>query len=226
MALPQEQPASIDLPSLSATYLSAQLAGNRRAALRVIDDALSSGVPAEDLHLSVLQVAQRRIGELWQEDRISIAQEHMATAISQLALARIYQNAEAQAPNGKKVVVACVNGELHDFPARLIADALDLAGYETRFLGADVPTASLLSVIEQEKPDLVALSVTMTFNAPALKAAVSEVRRANGGKVRILVGGHALVNRPDFATEIGADATARDARELVAAASRLLGDSA
>jgi methanogenic corrinoid protein MtbC1 len=225
MAVPHET-FPTDLPAICSAYLAAQLVGNRRAALSVIDQALDLGVSPVDLQLSVIQEAQRRIGQLWQEDRITIAQEHMATAISQVALARVYQSAKASPPNGKKVVVACVNGELHDFPARLVSDALDLAGYETRFLGADVPTSSLLEVIAKEQPDLVALSVTMTFNVLSLKTAVEEIRRATAGQIRIVVGGHALVNRPNYATEIGANATARDARELVTAARQLLGGPA
>ena len=51
----------------------------------------------------------------------------MATAISQLALAHLYQHAPVVRPHGKKVMVACVEGELHDFPARMVTDALHLA---------------------------------------------------------------------------------------------------
>jgi MerR family transcriptional regulator, light-induced transcriptional regulator len=149
----------------------------------------------------------------------------MATAISQIALAYVYQSATPARSNGKKVVVACVNGELHDFPARLAADALDLAGYDTRFLGADVPNKSLLSALalERERPDLVALSVTMTFNMPALRIAVQDVRRAHGDSLPIIVGGNACGGQQNLAAELGANAYGSDARELVNAANQIFG---
>ena len=152
--------STIDFAAMCGRYLETQLEGDRRAALQFIDETLRRGIPPDDVRCHVVQAAQREIGRLWQEDRISIAQEHMATAISQLALAHLFQHATFHARVGKKVVVACVPGEHHDFPARLLADALDVAGYDVRFLGADVPLDSLLRAVDMEKPDLLALSVT------------------------------------------------------------------
>lgn len=162
-----EPQPSCDLATLRARYLAAQLAGDRREALRLlIEEGLKCGASVEDVQLRVIQEAQREIGVLWQENRISIAEEHMATAISSLALAHVFQHASSRPANGRKVVVACVDGELHDFPARLVADALDLEGFDVRFLGASVPVEALLAVLAKEQPDLLALSVTMSFNVP------------------------------------------------------------
>lgn len=217
-------PDALDLSRVRADYLRAQLGGDRREALRiVIDDGLARGASVLDVELAVIQEAQREIGRLWQENVITVADEHMATAISNMALSHLYDHARRAPENGKKVVVACVEGELHDFPARLVADALDLAGFEVRYLGASVPTDGLLATLEREKPDLLALSVTMTFNVPALRSAVVRVRGKSS--VPIAVGGHACAWMTELAADVGADATARDARELVAAACRLLGVS-
>lgn len=201
--------------ALRDRYLAAQLAGNRRAALKVIvDDGLERGLSPLEAQ-KVVQEAQREIGRLWQEDRISIAEEHMATAISQLALSHIYQRAEPLPPNGKKVLVACVDGELHDFPSRLVADALDLAGFEVRFLGASVPTPSLLRSIEQEEPDLLVLSVTMSFNVAALREATARVREVTQGALPIAMGGGACSFAAGVARELRPDVTGLDATELV-----------
>lgn len=86
-------------------------------------------------------------------------------------------------------MIACVEGELHDFPARLVADALDLAGYDTRFPGADVPTDSLIKVLDEEEPDLLALPITMPFHATALRRQVAAVRERTSGTLPIAVGG-------------------------------------
>ncbi len=77
---------------------------------------------------------------------------------------------------------------MHDLPARLVADALDLAGYDTHLLGADVPTGSLINVLELESPNLLALSITMSFHAAALRRQVKSVRDHTGGRLPIAVG--------------------------------------
>ncbi len=217
-----ESADAADLTDLRTRYLDALLRGDRREALRlIVDEGLRQGASVFELQLGVVQEAQREIGELWQQNRISIADEHMATAISHLALAHLYQHAEPHPPRGRKVVVACVEGELHDFPARLVADALDLDGFEVRYLGANVPTDHLLPILEREKPDLLALSVTMSFNLPALQAAVERVI-ATGRRLPIAVGGHAERWSPQVAASLGVDATAQNALEMVQATRRLL----
>lgn len=218
-----ELSSSSQFQGLRDLYLHAQLGGDRREAIRVlVDEGLKKGVLINQLQLKVVQEAQREIGRLWQENRISIAQEHMATAISHMALAHLYQLATPSAGNGKKVVVACVEGEAHDFSARLVTDALDLAGFEVRFLGANVPTASLLSVLSREKPDLVALSVTMVFNIPSLRIAVAGIRAQTNHVLPITVGGHAFINAQSLSSDVGADGTGFDAEAAVATALRLL----
>jgi MerR family transcriptional regulator, light-induced transcriptional regulator len=215
---------ALDLPALRRRYLAAQLAGNRREALRlVIDEGIARGASVLDVQLGVIQEAQREIGRLWQENSISIAQEHMATAISSMTLAHLFDRAPRAPSNGKLVMVGCVEGELHDFPARLVADSLDLAGFDVRYLGASVPTDSLLQMLAADPPDLLALSTTMTFNVPALRRALERVRAQTGGKLPIVVGGGACSWVKNAAEELAADGTACDAAETVRVISRLLG---
>jgi methanogenic corrinoid protein MtbC1 len=213
-----------DLSELRAKYLAAQLKGSRREALRlVVDEGLARGASVAELQRQVLQEAQREIGRLWQENEISIAQEHMATAISHAMLAHLYDLADRAPSRDRKVLVACVDGELHDFPARLVADALDLAGFETRYLGASVPLEGLAQLVLSEQPHLIALSVTMPFNVPALQTAVARLRVATGGNTPIAVGGGAFRWTDEIGRELGANITANSAEELVLAASELFG---
>jgi methanogenic corrinoid protein MtbC1 len=206
---------------LAKVYVNVQLRGDRREALHFVDRLVQEGHSIADIQQHVIAAAQREIGRMWEESRIGIAQEHMATAISQLALAQLYRYAQPLPARGRKVVVACVEGELHDFPARLVADALDLAGYDTRFLGADVPTGSLINVLEQESPNLLALSITMPFHAAALRRQVKSVRDQTGGHLPIAVGGLACDQLREITAEIRPAILAGSARELVEAANHL-----
>jgi MerR family transcriptional regulator, light-induced transcriptional regulator len=209
-----------DLPALRERYLAAQLRGDRREALKVVvEDGLASGATVLELQEHVIQGAQREIGRLWQENVVSIAQEHMATAISNLALTQLFEHATPAPRNGKRILVACVEGEQHEFPARLVADALDLAGFDVRFIGANVPSESLLEMIAFDKPDLVALSATMSFHGPAMRAVIARIRHAHPG-LRVAVGGGACIWLQGMTLD--ADASARTASELVEVARRVL----
>lgn len=215
----------MDFTELRQRYLARQLAGDRRGAIRLLqDEGLSRGASVSELQFQVIGEAQREIGRLWQENRISIAQEHLATAISQLALAQLYQLAAAAPRADRKILVACVEGELHDFPARLLADHLDLAGFDVHFVGANVPTDALLDLVALERPDVVALSITMSFHAGALKTAVRRLRE-RFPDLPVMVGGHACRWSPGLLEEVGAAGGARcasDARDAVAVLTTLL----
>ncbi|EAU68140.1 cobalamin B12-binding domain-containing protein [Stigmatella aurantiaca] len=211
------------LPFLLRRYLAAQLGGNRREALRlIVDEGLLRGVPLQDLHLKIIQPAQYEIGRLWQENHISVAQEHLATAISQLALSHLYRHLPRDPPNGKVVMLSCVEGELHEVGARMAADFLEMAGFDVRFLGANVPSHHLVRMIREQTPDLLALSVTMTYHLPALRTAVAAVREAVP-RLPIAVGGLAFNWAPGLEQELGVSFFGKDARELVASACRALG---
>jgi methanogenic corrinoid protein MtbC1 len=209
------------LVSLRESYLSAQLAGNRREALRLlVDEGLLRGIPLSTLHLDVIQKAQWEIGRMWQENEISVAQEHMATAISQLALSHLYRHLQRDPPNGRTVMVTCVEGELHELGARMASDFLEMAGFDVRFLGANVPTEHLVREVLESKPDLLAFSVTMTYHLPALRKAVAAVREVTP-TLPMAVGGLAFTWVPGVEAELGVPFFGKDARELVAAACRM-----
>jgi MerR family transcriptional regulator, light-induced transcriptional regulator len=220
--------STVNLTELRERYVRMQLAGDRRAALKFVDDTLGAGVSAAHLTTHVVAAAQREIGRLWLENRISIAQEHMATAISQLVLAEVFRHSEFRARVDKKVLIACVTGEYHDFPARLLADALDLAGYDVRFLGANVPLDSLTRMLDTEQPDLLALSVTMPFNLQSLRDTVRTVRRDERRRtLPIAVGGHAIQEAGGLKDELGVEVVVvPDGGDVVSQLDEFLGVSA
>ena len=206
--------------SLTERYVAAQLAGDRRAALALIDEGLDGGLSAAELQLEVVQPAQYEIGRLWQENRITVAQEHLATAISQLVLAHLYRHLPRDASNGKRVLVACVEGELHDMGARVAADHLEMAGYAVQYLGANVPTTDLVAMVRQHPPDLLALSASMPAHLPAVKDAVTRVCAATGNGVPIALGGRAFAgSEADYATA-GTLVSCTNIAELIRSASR------
>lgn len=206
---------------LTERYVKAQLAGERSEALAIVQEALSAGISVPRVHLELIQAAQYEIGRLWENNQISIAEEHQATAISQLALATLYDKLPRARRNGKRVLLACVEGELHDMGSRIVADFLEMDGFEVRLLGASVPAPSLAERVVASAPDLVALSATMSFHLAALERAIAAVRGSARGQVPILVGGRAFTWATGAASRLDVQGFALDAASLVSEARRL-----
>lgn len=188
----------VELTPLMQRYLAAQLAGDRQEALRVVlEEGVERGVDVSRLQLEVIQPAQYEIGRLWQENRITVVQEHLATGISQLALAHLYRHLRRAPRNGSLALVACVEGEHHDMGARVAADHLEMRGYDVRYLGASVPTYSLVDEVRKQRPQLIAISATMPQHLLATRDTVAAVCEA-APHASIAVGGRAFADVPGF----------------------------
>lgn len=197
-------------------YLAAIRAGSRRDALAVVDQALQGGLPVRTLYLEVFQPAMYEIGRLWQENRITVADEHLATAITQLAMSRLYEQLFGDRTDaGPLLVAACAEHERHELGLRMICDLLELEGWDTVFLGASVPVEDLVALVRERRPEVVALSAAITPHLARVREAVDAIRSAmpDGAPV-IAIGGRAFAADPELARRMGADLTARDAVEV------------
>lgn len=188
----------------------AVLDGDEYAAGATIFAAVEAGMPPEDVLLEVIAPVQRRIGTEWAANRISVAQEHSATAINDRVIAALAHHPAARrdATVGR-VTVACVDGEWHALPARLLAEVLRLRGWQVDFLGAQVPTPHLIGYLHQHVPDVVALSCSIPTRLPTAHAAITACQAAG---VAVLAGGAAFGPDGRYARLLGADAWAPDAR--------------
>jgi methanogenic corrinoid protein MtbC1 len=188
-----DAPAGEALRRLQERYLAAQLRGDRREALRLVDEeGLARGHSVPALHLHVIAPAQQEIGRLWQRNVIHVAQEHAATAISQLVVSHLYRHLPVQPPLGRRVLVACASGERHEMGARIASDLLESAGFAVHYLGADVPIRDLLAHAVVTRPDLVVLSAATGMCTPGLVEAVRTLRATFGPEFPVVVGGAAF----------------------------------
>ncbi|OBG78028.1 MULTISPECIES: B12-binding domain-containing protein [unclassified Mycobacterium] len=186
------------------------------AAAATVFAAMDAGMAAEDVLLDVIAPVQHKVGTEWAANRISVAQEHAATAINDRVIAALAHHPAGQTPgHGGRVSLACVDGEWHALPARLLAEVLRLRGWQVDFLGAQVPTPHLIAHLHQHGPDVVALSCSIPVRLPNAHAAIIACQAAG---YPVLAGGAAFGRDGRFARQLGADAWAPDAR---AAAERL-----
>ncbi len=140
------------------------------------------------LYQRVIAPAMWRIGDLWEQGTISVADEHLATALTHQAMAGIYGPSLGHRARPGRILMAAVEGEQHALGLRMATDVIELGGYETIYLGADVPTADLLQAVATRSPNLVGLSATMPGSTTALERAIAEIRRLNPNLI-VLFGG-------------------------------------
>lgn len=172
-------------------YLELLLAGDRKGCGLIVTRLLDEGVPVRALYVDLLQRAMYKVGELWEHNRISVAREHLATSVTEFLLTIVYPKIFAAEHCGRAAVVACIADEYHQLGARMVADILEINGWDGYFLGAGTPVAELLALIEEKRPDLLALSLSVHLNLPALLGSVAAVRRSFPD-LPIVVGGQAF----------------------------------
>lgn len=179
--------------ALRDRFLAAQLAADRRAALHVVlGECLAAGLTIPEIHVGVIQEAQYELGRRWLAAGISVAEEHVATAIAQLAIALLDEQLPRARRRGTSVVLACPEGERHELGGRILTDLLEVAGYDVCLAGADVPTESLIHLVTLRRPRVVALSVSVPIYLPAAYETATRLRADFGPALVIVVGGQAV----------------------------------
>lgn len=195
-------------------YLEALLTSNTKLAHKIIIDAKKSNVPLIDIYEEILAKTMTEIGELWHKNIITVDREHYATSVTQTVMSSFYEEIFEQPKNNLTLLSCAVGSELHELGIRMLADVFEYNGWNTYYLGAALPLKSILNAIEEYKPDLVALSVTM---APYLKTCEDIVKaiKTNYPDVKIAVGGRAFISTEQLWTKWDIDTYTDSTRGLL-----------
>ena len=196
-------------------YLQKILAGQRTVALEMIMDTYRSGYPIPAIYIDVFQESLYEIGRLWEANQITVADEHMGTAITQYVMSNLYQHLEIADQQRGKLVMTGVQGELHQVGANMVADVMEADGWDVLFLGTNVPDDGVLKSLRQHGADLFGISSTMLFNLPKVIQLVDKVRGEFGDTVKILLGGGAFKSLQELPVELQGCLVARDLREAL-----------
>jgi methanogenic corrinoid protein MtbC1 len=212
----EAQPAGNRLDLTRQVFLAAILNGQRQAALNIIEEALRAGHSHVDIYVSVFAEALRCVGELWELNKISVAEEHIATSITQYAIVSIYPRLISTADHRGNMVVTGVSGELHQIGANLVADSMEASGWTVRFLGTNLPHSSILATVKDCSADVLCISTTILANLPSVAELVGAVRdKLKESAPKIVLGGAAYRRATQFAKEIGATEAITDLRQAL-----------
>jgi methanogenic corrinoid protein MtbC1 len=176
------------------------LQGEEEEALKFVQNYLESH-SYEELNEQLMTPAMYRIGELWEQNQVSVAEEHLATAVCEFVLSATEIRAEEKGSRLKAMIFA-PEGEEHYIGLKMVAAMFREEGYAVRYMGPNVPLDAALSLADDWKPEVVALSGALAHRLPALKTYAQSFTQLKHGPT-VLIGGRAvtLANYNEYSVE-------------------------
>lgn len=194
------------MSDIYADYLAALGRADADTAVRLLEEAVSRGESPRWLITDIVARGQNQVGRLWQEGRWDVADEHAATAVAEQALPVLAAVGSRPRP-GRRIVLACAEGEWHTMPARLAGELARHSDLDVVMLGGSLPAAHLPRYLTSTRPAALALSVTLPTN---LIAASRSIEAAHSEDVPVVVGGAAWGEGQLRARRLGADLRLED----------------
>jgi len=208
--------------SLANAYLEALLLLDREGAINKVLEAIEAQVSLSDLFNHVISPVQREIGRLWQQNQITVLQEHYCTAATELVIARIRK----EFIGNKRLVSAlalCPEDEEHSLGMKMFAELLESDGWNVTYIGGKVPERDVLKHLKFHKADLVAVSAATALSLSKMRQLIAAIRQLSLlPHPRILAGGAALLGDHNLWKTMGADAFAADLPEGLEMANKLV----
>lgn len=177
----------------SANFLKNLLVGNREKCSEICHNFLNEDHSIQTLYEELLKPALHEVGVLWEQNKISVATEHLATAITERIMNEFYGEIASTETNQKKVVLACVENERHQVGIKMVADVFEMHGWESFFLGTSIPLGELVKYVTEIKPNILAISLSIYFNYSKLIDTINTFQE-KFPNMRIIIGGQALNN--------------------------------
>lgn len=208
-------PISPDWLEKKNAFRAAVIRGDHFKCLEIAKASVNNSADIEDFYLQILQPVMYEVGLLWERAEISVAQEHLASAIVSRVMAAVNLCVNPPRESLGKIVVAASPNEFHEIGPAMISDVLENDGWEVAYLGANVPDTDLLAYLEDFKPEILALSVTIAFNVYKAKEIITAIKQNGSLKtIKVIVGGRVFNDNPELWQVIGADAFAANISEI------------
>ncbi len=156
---------------------------------------------------------------MYEVGKIFLPQLLQSAEVVQALFEKIKEKIEIKQGKGK-IVIATVEGDIHDIGKNIVKVMLQNSGYDVIDLGSDAAVEKVVAAVREHKPKLVGLSALMTTTVPAMQRTIEAIRKENLD-CKFFVGGAVLTK--ETAEEIGAEFYSKDAVESVKLADRVFG---
>lgn len=200
----------------------AVLKGNKNSIVDLVKKAVADGLKPEQIINDYLISAINEVGELFNEKKYFLPQLIGSANAMKMAIDYLEPLMEKKdsGENMPTLVIATVEGDIHDIGKNLVVLMLKNYGYNVIDMGKDVPCEDIVDRAIAEDAAIIGLSALMTTTMMRMKDVVN-ICKEKGCKSKVIIGGACITQ--SFADEIGADGYSKDAAECVKLVERLLG---
>ena len=195
------------------------LAGRRKECRDVLAGALAEGMEPVRLYKTLVWPSMEHVAHMYREDEINLATEHMATRINRSLADQLQPHLPRRQPNGKRLLIACADGEPEELGAQMCADLFESDGWDVYFVGGGVPNDEILAVVGLIRPDILLIFGTQPAEVPGVRKLIDLVRDVGSNPtMNILISGGVFNRAEGLWKEVNADLFATDAAEALAVA--------
>lgn len=214
--------STVPKPSNTAmTLMEAVEAGLKNEGAKITEELLKTTDSMEIINGQLIP-ALDKAGTDFEKGRIFLPQLILSAGVAQAAFEVIKKNMSGEnkaSVNKGNIVIATVKGDIHDIGKNIVKVLLENYGYNVIDLGKDVEYQAVVDAVKKYQAPLVGLSALMTTTLPSMENTIKLIKE-NGLDCKIMVGGAVLT--PDYAEKIGADYYAKDAKESVDIAKKVI----
>ena len=191
-----------NIENIYKQYLSALIRGKRHHCSEIVNRTKEQMISIKDLYTQLFQESLYEVGRLWEYNQISVAVEHMATAITESLMNTVYSDIVPDSQKDLRAIIGSTQNEYHQIGAKMVADIYDLNGWDTLYLGANTPTVELIRLADEIEPHVIGLSLSVYFHLSELSDMIQTIRKRDT-KCSIIIGGQAFksLNGTEFASQ-------------------------
>lgn len=213
-----------EMLALKDSYFKALINGKSQIASELILNAVTSDmIDIKRIYTDVFEKSLIEIGQQWDMNIIDVYQEHYFSYSTQLIMSQLFPYFHTSEKNGHSLISLCTSGDSHTIGIRMVTDFFEIDGWDTYFLGCDVPSQSLITAIKDRKGDIVAISCTMPHYLESVKFLITAIRNLKDlSNIKIIVGGHLFNKDRNLWKSIGADGYSSNADEAVKLANEFM----
>lgn len=201
------------------------LDGDSDAAIALAKQAIETGVDPLEAITKGFVLGVNQVGESFSCGQAFLPELVMAGEAMKAAVATLEPEMQKRGTVRQvfgKVVLATVEGDIHEIGKTLVGTMLSASGFQVYDLGVDVPSARIIEKVKEVHADLVGLSALLTTTMVKQREVIEELDKLGlRKKVKVMVGG-APVTR-DWVQKIEADGYSEDAIGAVGLAKQLVG---
>ncbi|GFP76029.1 helix-turn-helix domain-containing protein [Clostridium fungisolvens] len=192
--------------NLYRNYLTFLLEGKSKAARGLVIECYEKGLPMGFIYFDIFEKALKEIGSLWESGKIDVWQEHFISEVTLDVMREVKAREKRKKRKSHSVIGVTAGPEQHNIGLKMVLDMLEIEGWNTVYLGSNVPVQSLIKAVDTEKPSLVAISVTMEYHLESAKFLIQAIKEEfKDSPPKIIIGGGAFKNNPELWKTTGAD---------------------